>query len=132
MQADGTTNPCMHRFLCPPSEAGRLARAHWGSGVPFDELLDEFFRYHSHYGTEHYGLEFLMNVVFHPRHGMEDVVRALAQLRYAEPRQSGYRWSKKIRPYLPTYVASCSCLIIERSYALARYTMGDPDMFRRP
>ncbi|MGG2419607.1 hypothetical protein ACQV9O_25940 [Ralstonia pseudosolanacearum] len=129
---DGAIIPYAHRFLCHPSEAGRLARAHWRSGVPLDELLDEFLRYYSHYGVAYHGLEFLMNVVFHPRHGMEHVVQALAQLRYAERYQGGYRWTKKMRPYVRAYVATCSRLAIHRAYTLARYTMGDADIYRRP
>lgn len=129
---DGTCNPYLHRFLCPPAEASHFARLHWRQGVPFEEVLWGFLEHYSCYGTEWFGLVFRMNAVFHPRNGMEKVIRALARLRYAQPCQDGYRWTKRVRPAVAAAVAVESHSIIRKAHMLSAASMGDQGLFPRP
>lgn len=127
---DGTFHHRAHRLLCPPSEVPQLVRAQWPQGIPFEKLLREFFLYHIDYGQ--YGLEFLMNVVFHPKNGMEDVVTSLVRLRYTERHQDGFRWTKKMRWLVRAAVRSESYSAIQRAYTVARFQMGDFGLFPGP
>lgn len=88
---------CYFTFECSTEEAASVAERNWQIGPSFDEIISCYVYDFSDFGTQHYGLDFSSNAVFHPKNGMERLIPLLVPLGYAEALGQGFVWTPKIK-----------------------------------